>query len=146
MKTKPRLSDTDLKKIIAIIDGWNPRTKLSWESLVDAVETHLGRPYSRQALSRHDQIKLAFSTRKKQLRDGVNDQGYVRSLDLQKAIERIDRLEAENMRLNAEKDRLLEQFVRWLKNASDAGVSPERLNKPLTKPDREATVVRKKGG
>lgn len=146
MKTKPRLSDADIKKIIGVIDGWDPRTKLSWENLVAAVQTHLGRPYSRQALARHDQIKLAFKTRKKHLRDNVSDRGYVRSLDLQKAIERIERLEAENMRLNTENDRLKEQFVRWLKNANDANVPPERLDRPLSKPDREATVIRNRGG
>ncbi|KPX71630.1 hypothetical protein ALQ89_04899 [Pseudomonas amygdali pv. tabaci] len=56
-------------------------------------------------------------------------------------MERLERLAAENARLQAENGHLLEQFVTWAYNAYLKGLSKEYLNTPLPRIDREVTLV-----
>jgi hypothetical protein len=59
------------------------------------------------------------------------------SPELRVASERIARLEAENQRLAAENNALLEQFARWAYNAHTRNLAKEFLNNPLPAVDRE---------
>ncbi len=61
-------------------------------------------------------IRDAFDNRKSALRNGTSRK-QVKSVELQKALERIERLDAENQRLKNENEALLSQFVRWAYNA-----------------------------
>ena len=129
-----RLSDSDVDAIIGIIDGWSGE-QITWGSLIDAIERRLGFRLSRQALSSHSRIKLAFQTRKKGLRREAPPPPSVASVLQQ----RLSRAEAELERLKAENAALLEQFVRWQYNAEAHGLGKEKLNNPLPAIDRERT-------
>ena len=132
------LSDKEIAEIVGILDGW--RGKLSWESLIEAIEKRMYAHYTRQALHRHERIRQAFSLRKKDLApDGGTKQVRAASPELQVALDRIARLKAENDRLKAENERLLEQFVCWAYNAHTRGLDQEFLNRPLPRVNRDQT-------
>jgi hypothetical protein len=130
------LSDQDIETIVGILDGWSGR--LTWNTLIDAIEVNLGQGYTRQALSKHDRIKRAFTVRKRTLSKYSAIPSH-RSLELQKALERIERLKAENARLRADTDDLRDQFARWAYNAFTKGITEEFLDKPLPPTDRDRT-------
>jgi hypothetical protein len=139
MATRTRnLTDQDIRTIVEILDGWTGA--LSWNALIEAIAQRLYGIYTRQALHKHERIRQAFVARKKSLasararsrREGV-------SLELQIALERIDRLEAQKERLEAENNHLLEQFVRWAYNAHTRNLEEEFLSRPLPGVDRDRT-------
>ena len=123
------LDDASIKQIVEILDGWTE--KLTWELLIEAVELRMHNRYTRQTLHKHERIKNAFELRKSGLADGDGKTRVVNSPDLQKAIERIARLEVENKRLESENELLLQQFARWAYNAHTRGLDGNFLNKPL---------------
>ncbi|ENB4188420.1 TPA: hypothetical protein ACXIGC_001405 [Stenotrophomonas maltophilia] len=130
MSRAKNLSDSDVAKIVGILDGWSGR--LTWEGLLDAVEKHLYARYTRQALHKHTRIQAAFEQRKLALANGDRRQRSFENLpEMQVAMDRIARLEGELARLEAENARLLEQFVRWAYNASVRGLDDVYLNSPL---------------
>lgn len=123
------LDDASIKQIVEILDGW--AEKLTWELLIDAIELRMHNRYTRQTLHKHERIKNAFELRKAALADGDGEIRIVRSPELQKALERIARLETENKRLESENQLLLEQFARWAYNAHTRGLDSNFLNKSL---------------
>lgn len=123
------LDDAGIKQIVEILDGWSE--KLTWDLLIDAIELRMHNRYTRQTLHKHERIKHAFELRKEALSDGDEAVRAVRSPELQKALERIDRLEAEKNRLESENQRLLEQFARWAYNAHARELDVNFLNRPL---------------
>ncbi|MES2580514.1 MAG: hypothetical protein V4552_08205 [Pseudomonadota bacterium] len=125
------LDDTNIKQIVEILDGW--ADKLTWDLLIDTVELRLHNRYTRQTLHKHERIKNAFELRKISLTDGDEHIQIVRSPELQKALERIARLETENKRLESENQQLLEQFARWAYNVSAKGYDFNVLNENLPK-------------
>ncbi|CRD46310.1 hypothetical protein [Stenotrophomonas indicatrix] len=130
MSRAKNLNDSDITKIVGILDGWSGR--LTWEGLLDAVEKHLYARYTRQALHKHTRIQAAFEQRKLALAGGDRRPRSFDDLpEMQVAIDRIVRLEGELERLEAENARLLEQFVRWAYNASVRGLDDAYLNSPL---------------
>ena len=138
------LTDCDVAAIVSILDGWTD--SLTWESLIDAVERRLRVRYTRQALHKHRRIADVFAWRKDALRDHDRNQSpSASSPELKVAIERIARLEAENQRLGAENNRLLEQYARWAYNANIRGVSIDVLSRPLPSIDRGRTDAPQKG-
>lgn len=129
-----RLSDRDIESIIELIDSWVGE-QINWASLLDVIDRQLGFRPSRQALSGHDRIKLAFQTRKKGLRREAPPPPSVASILQQ----RLKRVEAELDRVKAENAVLLEQFVRWQYNAETHGLGRDKLDNPLPTIDRERT-------
>lgn len=129
------LDDTVVATIVEVLDGWSGR--LTWEALIEAVERREGLRYTRQALHRHERIRLAFTVRKKALLVDDAQPREVTSPELQVALDRIARLEAENRRLVAENNALLEQFARWAYNAHTRNLTQDFLNNPLPAVDRE---------
>lgn len=123
------IADADIAEIVSILDGWSG--KLGWDLLIDAIEHRHGHRYSRQALDKHERIKQAFVQRKKALSGTDGEARKVSSPELQMALERIQRVTAENERLTKENTSLLEQFVRWAYNASLWNVGQDKLNQPL---------------
>lgn len=135
---KKHLTDRKIEAIVEVIDGWSG--KLTWDRLLEAIQPRVG-DYSRQALNNHTRIKSAFDHRKKALRGGVAKRFEDKPVELQKALQRIERLEAENQRISRENDQLLEQFVRWGYNAANKGMSEDQLNAALPEIDRERTRI-----
>ncbi|SMD14967.1 hypothetical protein SAMN02746065_1616 [Desulfocicer vacuolatum DSM 3385] len=135
------LSDNDIETIVKIIDGWSRSEKLTWDNLILAAQMRLLRKYSRQALSRHDRIKKAYSLKKQFLSTGSDSKSEFKSVELQKAMERIDRLKAENERLKDENNSLLEQFARWAYNAHTRGLDEAFLNRALMPINRKKTKI-----
>jgi hypothetical protein len=137
VKRSRNLRDEDVQAIVSMLDGWSG--PLTWNLLIDAVYMRLHCKYTRQTLHKHQRVKIAFEVRKNNLQAG---EPPVRgSAQLQKALERIARLEAENERLITENDRLLEQFARWAFNAYVRGIGEAELNRPLPEIDRRQTPV-----
>lgn len=133
-KRAKNLDDADIKLIVEILDGWSE--KLTWDLLIDAIELRMHNRYTRQALHKHERIRNAFELRKEGLADGDGKTRQVRSPELQKALERIARLEAENKRLESENEQLLGQFVRWAYNAHTRGLDKNFLNQQLPSVNR----------
>ncbi len=130
------LDDAAIKRIVEILDGWSGA--LSWQALIEQVQVRLQSKYTRQALHRHERIRLAFEVTKKRL--ASPEKGRQDPNDLVRVpAARISRLEAENDRLQQENDRLLEQFVRWAYNAHTRGLDEAFLSRPLPPVDRRPT-------
>lgn len=123
------LDDASIKEIVEILDGWSE--KLTWDLLIDAINFRTHNKYTRQTLHKHERIRNAFELRKVGLADGGATIRNVRSPELQKALERIARLEVETKRIESENIQLLEQFVRWAYNAHTRGLDSNFLNRPL---------------
>ena len=123
------LDDAGIKDIVEILDGWSE--KLTWDLFIEAINFRTHNKYTRQTLHKHERIKNAFELCKARLADGDVAIRNVRSPELQKALERIARLEAENKRLESENNQLLEQFARWAYNAYTRGLDSQFLNQPL---------------
>ena len=123
------LDDAGIKEIVEILDGWSE--KLTWDLLIDVINSRTHNKYTRQTLHKHERIKNAFDLRKLALADGDATIRSVRSPELQKALERIARLEVETKRMESENTQLLEQFVRWAYNAHTRGLDSNFLNRPL---------------
>ncbi|HWR14597.1 MAG TPA: hypothetical protein VN577_07195 [Terriglobales bacterium] len=136
-KRSKNLTSEDVETIVGLLDGWTG--PLTWNLLIDAVYGWLHCKYTRQALHKHERIRIAFDVRKKNLKPG--DQPVRGSVQLQKATERISRLEAENQRLHAENSTLLEQFARWAFNAYVRGIPQNELDRPLPEIDRRQTPM-----
>lgn len=136
MSRAKNLEDKDVATIVGILDGWTGR--LTWNSLLDSVERHLFARYTRQALHKHARIQGAFEQRKRTL---AADNGRPRKLastpEMQVALDKVARLEAQVERLEAENARLLEQFARWAYNANMRGLGEAYLNSPLPEVNRQ---------
>lgn len=130
------LDDAAIKQIVEILDGWDG--DLSWQALIEQIEARLHSKYTRQALHRHERIRLAFEATKKRLASSGNKQRDPNAL-VRVPAARVSRLEAENDRLQQENDRLLEQFVRWAYNAHTRGLDEAFLNRSLPQVDRRPT-------
>jgi len=132
------LTESNVKAICGLMDGW--RGTLTWEGLVAAVEALTGERYSRQALNAHAEILLAYKVRRNLLRDERPEQVGA-TVEAQATKDRLARLEAENVRLAAENNRLLGVFATWAYNASLHGMDKEQLDHPLPATDRDRTRV-----
>lgn len=140
------LGDKDIETIVGILDGWD--SKLTWDSLIEAIESRMRVQYTRQALNQHQRVKLAFQLAKERLgalpRSQERPRTRLNEAEAQALIERYKKLEAENVRLKVENERLLEQFVTWAYNASTRGLDMAFLCQPLPNLDRDQTKLGKK--
>ena len=129
------LSTGQIEEIVSLIDGWSSEKGLTWEALLRLVRVRLRLETTRQTLSRHDPIALAYRTRKAALRKEKSNPG-------RSAITRsyVSRLAAENKRLKAQDALHEEQFVRWSYNAFRfGGVTEDELQTPMPSVDRGRT-------
>lgn len=132
------LQAEDIEKIVGVLDGWSG--PLTWGLLIEAVEKRVHALYTRQTLHKHVRIREAFVQRKDALSaGGPRKRKSASSPELQLALDRAERLAAENQRLKAENGRLLEQFVRWAYNANTRGLDEAYLSRPLPPVDRQQT-------
>lgn len=132
------LQPNDIDLIVGLFDCWTG--SLSWERVIDTVETRLFFRYTRQALSGHRRISEAFGLCKERLAAVTHKRdSKPLSPELRALQERLARRDAEVQRLRAENQRLLEQFVVWIYNAQIRGVSQSDLERPLPPVDRGQT-------
>ena len=125
------LSESDRAEVVGILDGWPAGRKLTWDRLIESLDERLGIRPTRQTLARHRDIVLAFRSRKEgKGRPGPHTESE-RVLS-----ERVERLEAENVRLSKERALLYEQFARWQYNAHKHGLTEEDLNEALPRINR----------
>lgn len=136
-KRSKNLGDAEIKQIVEILDGWSG--KLTWDLLIDTIELRMFNRYTRQALYKHERIRHAVELRKSNLSGEEKDVRRVASPQLQVALDRIARLEAENRRLESENNQLLEQFARWAYNAHTRGLDHNFLNRALPPVNRGQT-------
>lgn len=128
------LSDDAIEQIVRILDGWSGR--LTWNALIEAIAPHLYFRYTRQALHKHERIRAAYALRKDNLGKRLGSGGSRLPPD---AADQIARLRTENQRLEAENERLLEQFVVWAYNAHARGLDKGFLSQPLPRVNRGQT-------
>ena len=134
------LTATDIEDIVGVLDGWSG--KLSWDLVIDEIEERMHQRYTRQALHKHARIRDAFQRLKQDdLARAKGRRVPHDSPELNAALERIARLDAENKRLRMENDRLLEQFAVWAYNAHTHGLDRTLLNRSLPAGDRSRTPV-----
>lgn len=132
----PDLTQDQIATALDELDTW--RGKLTWELLLDKLEVAWGHRYSRFTLSSYTEVSNAFAHRKDALRGALPvSRGTPTDERLRAAMEQAERFKAKAQRLEAENNRLLEQFVTWAHNAERKGVTMDTLNKPLPKPDRD---------
>lgn len=132
----PDLTDERITIVLETLDMW--KGKLTWEILLDAVETNTGHRYSRFTLAEYPEIANAFSLKKDTLRGTLpRERGEPRDERVRAAITQADRYKAKADRLEAENQLLTEQFVTWAINAERQGVTIDILNLPLPKPERD---------
>lgn len=136
-KRSKNLGDEEIKQITQILDGWSG--KLTWDLLIDEIWLRMLNRYTRQALHKHERIRHAFELRKKNLAIESSGTPRVASPQLQIALDRVARLEAENCRLESESNLILEQFARWAYNAYSRGLDQDFLNRPLPPVNRGQT-------
>mgnify|MGYP001179613503 CR=1 FL=1 len=128
------VDENSKKTIIKIIDSW--RGKLTWGSLCEQVSRELKfeEVISRHTLLSYDDIKLAFSTKKSNLKDSSEHKYGTGDSALLKTYERVQILESANQRLEKELAATREQFVRWQHNLYRMGVDMEQVAKAIDKP------------
>jgi hypothetical protein len=138
-KRSAHLRSQDIEHIVCLLDGWSE--PLTWDLLVEELKRRKVCSYTRQALDRHPEIKAAFVAAKSRLRQSPPPVKGTLPIELAKALERNQRLDAENQRLRMENNRLIELFRRWSFNAHLKGCTEEYLNRPLPPTYREASRI-----
>lgn len=117
------------------------RGLITWEDVVSLGREVTGQCYSRVTLSQKEDIRTAY--------DLVNERAAKRevqrhskkrkSKELLAVEARIEKLTAENERLEAVNSQLREQFVVWAENARKKGLSEADLNRELPKLHRKSS-------
>jgi hypothetical protein len=87
----PNLTADRIGKIVEIIRAWDGR--LTWPGLIKVVSEKTHATYTRQALYKHEAIRIAYETYKEKPNDG--DDGRPVPAALQASYERVKRLETE---------------------------------------------------
>lgn len=127
------LNDDDIEKIVGILDGWSE--KLTWDNFIDEVEDQLKNRYTRQTLAKHARIKSAFDLTKKRISELENNKS-TSPVEIEVLLQQLERVKAQNTRLEKENQNLLAQFSRWSYNSYAKGVTEDELDKPLPMLDR----------
>lgn len=137
IRRSPNLTPDRVDIVIEIIRRWDGR--LTWAALIKVARTRLHATYTRQALFRHDRIRIAYETYR--TRAGDTPGGRPLPAALNSCLERTKRLQQENMELRNREALLLEQFVRWAYNAASRGLTEDFLNRPLPPTNRTGNVT-----
>ncbi|MFV8451795.1 hypothetical protein ACNO65_17305 [Vibrio campbellii] len=134
------LTDKDISNVCELLDDWPTDAKLTWDRLVEAVAHDYKLTTTRQTLQKQARIKNAFSE-VKAIVSGNTPKAATRNRhlpsSLKAAAEQLEKKERTIKRLEAENNRLLEQFHTWLYNANQHGLTFEQLNEPLPAKDQK---------
>lgn len=121
-----RLTEADINTSLRLLDGWSG--KLTWEKYLSVLAVELGHKYTKAAMLRHPRIKSAWNKAKDRLQSSEGGHG---TIGMKQATDRIRVLQNRVERLEQENNKLLEQFLRWAKNASEKGLNIDDLDRPL---------------
>lgn len=122
------------KKISQMIRNWPIEHTLDWNSICIGAQGILAwdNPPTRQALDKKMAIKIAYKTKKEQLKTEKHKlKGMPKPRSTLDAMKKITQLQADNDLLKAELSKMAEIANRLIYNASIAGLSRERLMAPL---------------
>lgn len=121
-----RLTNADIGVALRLLDSWSG--KLTWETYLSILAVELGHKYTKAAMLRHPRIKSAWNSAKDRIQTNEGGHGTIGMKQAQNQIRilknRVERLELEN-------NQLLEQFLRWAKNATEKGLTIDDLDRPL---------------
>lgn len=124
--TVKRLTEADINTSLRLLDSWSG--KLTWEIYLSVLAVELGHKYTKAAMLRHPRIKSAWNNAKDRIQSSEGGHGTIGMIH---AKERIRVLQNRVERLEQENNALLEQFLRWAKNASEKGLTIDDLDRPL---------------
>jgi hypothetical protein len=136
----PNLTPEKIAVIVEIIRTWDGR--LTWPGLVNEISRKMNATYTRQALYKHESIRVAYEVYRENSSD--TDPGRPFSGALNASTERVKRLEMENAELKKREALLMEQFVRWAYNASTRGLTENFLNQALPPTNRNGNKASRK--
>jgi hypothetical protein len=141
-QSQRKLSSLDVTKICSLLESW-PSRKITWDLVVEHIESYIGHRWTRQALEKHERIKTAYQTRRTALRTG-GAPGRPASVDPADILlrRRVEELQAEIGRLRAQIATYEDLFIRHHYNAHARGVSEGELAAPLPPIDRGQTDAR----
>lgn len=139
-RRSPNLTPERIAVIVEIIRTWDGR--LTWPALVSEIFKKTNATYTRQALYKHESIRVAYETYRENGSD--SEQGRPVPAALKASAERVKRLEMENAELRKREALLMEQFVRWAYNASTRGLTENFLNQALPPTNRHGNTVARK--
>ena len=137
-QTKPvrsrskKLREADIEFIANMIAVW-PDPAPTWAEIIAKIKTVNNQEYTRQALSKHERIALAFETRKSRVMTARAPRG---SVMIQEANARIEALQAQLALKDKIIETLKERFVRWAFNAHGRGMTEAMLDQPMIDPRR----------
>jgi hypothetical protein len=137
---KARLTSDEIERIVELLTSW--RGTLSWELLLERVETLLRRPFTRQGLAKQDNIQTAYQQAKDRIRN--EKPTYSEALpEIELMQNTIDSLRAKIAVMEAERGRYEEKFATWLYNARSRGISELDLNRHLPEVDRDGSTKKR---
>jgi hypothetical protein len=122
------------RNIAQMVRNWPSEHALNWNAVCLGAQGILGweSPPTRQALDKKMLIKVAYKSKKQQLRlEKQKLEGIPRPRSTLDAMKKITRLQAENDSLKAELTKMAEMVNRLIYNATLSGLSRERLMAPL---------------
>ncbi|ODT00786.1 MAG: hypothetical protein ABS49_03840 [Erythrobacter sp. SCN 62-14] len=143
--SKKRLSEQDVKNIVAVLETWEG--PLTWDLVVQRVAVVVGSRFSRQALDAHEVIKATFQSRKRRNRAMLESVKKGRATsdeipaELALALQRAEAADVRAKALEEIVDRYREKFIVWLYNARNRGLTEEQLNAPLPFSDQESGAL-----
>jgi hypothetical protein len=138
------LTDRDISNVVDILDDWPMEAKLTWDRLVEAIETELKLDTTRQTLENKVRIKAAYLEVKNIFSGSVPTKKLAVPPSLKVAAERIAKQKRQIERLERENNQLLEQFHVWLYNAHIHKITVEQLSEPLRIKNQEKKSVKNK--
>lgn len=126
--------DKEIKSIIKIIENWE-KPNFTWDTVCLACKTILGKVPTRQALSQHTEIVVAYKTRKRAGSVKLPNRKLPGSLSL--AASRIERLENDNKALKQENNNLLLMIKKMHENAYRHNILVSILEEEIPKRTRK---------
>ncbi len=128
------LNKKDIQAIVSMIRGWQ-EYKLTWSTIIDAVEPLVGKRPTRQSLSANSVISHAYRVKKSAIQGKITPKPRPASLKV--AAMRIASLEAELAEVKEHNRSYKQKFTIWQYNAYKHGMKEHQLNAPMPKIDRE---------
>ena len=134
-------TDYDIEAIITLIRDW-PKETIAWREVCDKANSILGYTPSRQGLSQHEKILIAFQARKRNLHVQPQKSAPTPS-SLAIAAQRISRLQSENSELELQIKKLRHRFRVWQYNAHARNMTEADLDRALPIIDKEVAASEK---
>lgn len=134
-KNRSVLNRRNIDSILKMLRSWEGR--LTWDLLCDACPRAIGMTPTRQTLYRSAAIREAFQE-KKALAKELTPEPKIQ-IRLSVAMNRLQRLSAENKALQSFKEQMVEKFVIWQYNAYCRGLTVNDLDRPLAPQDLNRT-------